>query len=145
MTRRRTCPICKGDVVRSLSQSYHDRLQSPSPTRSPRLFDDNADDVQTEAAETRNDSPSASRPVPITIPTGADYSRLGDDVEANWSGDDTQQNGGNDSDSRPAELSSSLRELSSTVSTVIWRGLEAVRHTTGLQRRPLPEDVDRDR
>lgn len=143
VTRRRTCPICKGDVVRSLSQSYHDRLQSPSPTRSPRFLD-NVDDVQTQAAETRNDSPSASRPMPISTSTPVDYSQLGDDIEANWSGDDTQQNRGI-SDSRPAELSSSLRELSSTVSTVIWRGLDAVRNTTGLQRRPLPEDVDRDR
>jgi hypothetical protein len=30
------------------------------------------------------------------------------------------------------------------VSTVVWRGFEAVRNTTGFQRRP-PDGVDRDR
>ncbi|KAK2767391.1 hypothetical protein FQN54_003547 [Arachnomyces sp. PD_36] len=52
-TRRRTCPICKGDVVR------------PGTHRS--LGRDNrgerADDVQSQAAETRNDSPSSAIPI----------------------------------------------------------------------------------
>ncbi|KAH7402783.1 hypothetical protein BKA66DRAFT_507664 [Pyrenochaeta sp. MPI-SDFR-AT-0127] len=144
VTRRRTCPICKGDVVRSLSQSYHDRLQSPSPTRSPRYLDD-ADDVQTQAAETRNDSPSASRPVPISMSGPAAYTSHDDDVEAGRRGDERRQNSRDNPESRSTELSSSLRELSSTVSTVIWRGFEAVRNTTGLQRRSPPDDVDRDR
>ncbi|KAF1841547.1 uncharacterized protein K460DRAFT_409006 [Cucurbitaria berberidis CBS 394.84] len=144
VTRRRTCPICKGDVVRSLSQSYHDRLQSPSPTRSARFLD-NVDEVQTEVAETRNESASASRPMPIALSPPVEYSPPTGDVEANWSGEDRQQSGRDIPDTRPVELSTSLRDLSSTVSTVIWRGLEAVRSSTGLQRRPLPEDVDRDR
>ncbi|OAL56536.1 hypothetical protein IQ07DRAFT_594044 [Pyrenochaeta sp. DS3sAY3a] len=144
VTRRRTCPICKGDVVRSLSQSYHDRLHSPSPTRSPRFLD-NADDIQAQAAETRNDSPSASRPLPILIPTSTDALPLDEDVEANWDNDNVRQGGRDIPETRATELSSSLRDLSSTVSTVIWRGLEAVRSSTGLQRRPPPDDVDRDR
>ena len=131
-------------MVRSLSQSYHDRLQSPSPTRSPRFLDD-VDDVQTQAVETRNDSPSASRPMPVSTSTPVELSPREDDVEANWSEDDRQHNGRYIQEARPVELSSSLRELSSTVSTVIWRGFEAVRSTTGLPRRPVPDDIDRDR
>jgi hypothetical protein len=144
VTRRRTCPICKGDVVRSLAQSYHDRSPSPSPTRST-LQLGNVDDVQALAAETRNDSPSASLPMPISTSAPVPRSTiLDDDVEANWSGDESRQATGDLPTNRAADLSSSVRDLSSTVSTVIWRGLEAVRNTTGFQRRP-PEDVDRDR
>ncbi|KAF2132402.1 hypothetical protein P153DRAFT_355010 [Dothidotthia symphoricarpi CBS 119687] len=145
VTRRRTCPICKGDVVRSLSQSYHDRMRSSSPIRSAQA-PDNVDDIQTQAIETRNDSPSASQPVPISTSAPAAYSDdVHDDVEANWSGDDTQAPPQDIPGSRVAELSSSVRDLSSTVSTVVWRGFEAVWNTTGLQRRVPPEDVDRDR
>ncbi|KAH8710206.1 hypothetical protein GQ44DRAFT_813781 [Phaeosphaeriaceae sp. PMI808] len=145
VTRRRTCPICKGDVVRSLAQSYHDRLPSPSPTRT-RLHLDNVDNIQAQAAEIRNDSPSASLPMPIsTLASASGSSRIfNDDLEANWPGNETQQASEDANTNRIPDLSSSVRDLSSTVSTVIWRGVEAVRNTTGLQRRP-PGDVDRDR
>jgi hypothetical protein len=144
VTRRRTCPICKGDVVRSLAQSYHDRSLSPSPTRAP-LRLGNVEDVQALAVETRNDSPSASLPMPISISAPTTPSRiLDDDIEANWSGDESQPVLRDLPANRTAEHSSSLRDLSSTVSTVIWRGVEVVRNTTGFQRRP-PDDVDRDR
>ncbi|KAF2738400.1 hypothetical protein EJ04DRAFT_486234 [Polyplosphaeria fusca] len=139
VTRRRTCPICKGDVVRSLSHSYRSRnLLSPSPTRSSQPLLDDMDDLQAEAAETRNDFPSASRPVPI-----AGGGNLDGDMEANWE-DDT---GEGRSISRDAltDLSSSMRNLSSSVVTTIWRGFDAVRSATGLQRRPSREEVDRDR
>lgn len=144
VTRRRTCPICKGDVVRSLAQSYHDRLPSSSPTRST-FHLGNVDDVQSEAAETRNDSPSASLPMPISSPAAGSRSRdFDDDTEANWSGDEPGQPSRDARANRTTDFSTSVRDLSSTVSTVIWRGVEAVRNTTGFQRRP-PEDVDRDR
>ncbi|KAF2786592.1 hypothetical protein K505DRAFT_289450 [Melanomma pulvis-pyrius CBS 109.77] len=148
ITRRRTCPICKGDVVRSLSQSYRDRgLRSPSPGRS-RSFD-HPDSFQVQAAETRNDSPSASRPVPISSSSTSDYSDdFGADVEANWADDgagDAEERGRDIPSERAVDLSSSVRDLSSTVSTTIWRGFEAVRSATGLQRRPSQDDVDRDR
>lgn len=144
VTRRRTCPICKGDVVRSLAQSHHDRLPSPSPTRSTRHLS-NVDEVQAQAAEIRNDSPSAS--LPLTISASAPVSRptvLDDDVEANWSDEETEPGSRGRPTNRIADLSTSFRELSSTVSTVIWHGVEAVRNTTGFQRRP-PEDIDRNR
>lgn len=146
MTRRRTCPICKGDVVRSLSQAYLDR-PDPSPS-APRLADDEhiVDPLQIQAAETHNDSPSASRPLLVSASAPSSYrTESEDDVEANWSSEERRPNARDIPGSRASELSSSVRDLSSTVSTVIWRGFDAVRSTTGLQRRPPPEDVDRDR
>lgn len=130
VTRRRTCPICKGDVVRSLSWR-HDRLQSASPARTPRGSTGN-EDVQRQAAESRNMSPSASRPMP-TSRSSETSPRPHDDIEAGWPGDDAHRSTG-----------SSLRELASSVSTVVWRGFDAVRNTAGFQR-PPPGDVDRNR
>lgn len=130
--------------MRSLSQSYHDRLRSSSPTRAPRFFD-NVEDLQSQAAETRNDSPSASRPVPISMSAPANFSVQDDDVEPGWTETATRPEERENPGPGGTELSSSLRELSSTVSTVIWRGFDAVRNTTVLQRRSPPNDVDRDR
>ncbi|KAJ8117984.1 hypothetical protein OPT61_g940 [Boeremia exigua] len=146
VTRRRTCPICKGDVVRSLSQAYLDHAGPSPPT--PRLADDDhiVDPLQIQAAETRNDSPAASRPVSLTASVPSSHrTEPDDDVEANWSGEERETLARDIPGSRAMELSTSVRELSSTVSTVIWRGFDAVRITAGLQRRPPPEDVDRDR
>lgn len=56
-TRRRTCPICKGDVVRSLARG------SASSPRYEAYHDDSDDDIQIQAAETINDSPSAALPI----------------------------------------------------------------------------------
>lgn len=145
VTRRRTCPICKGDVVRSLSQSYHDILDSSPTSRSPIPFHDNLDDIQAQAARTRNDSPSASQPVPIWPTTPQDNAPFGDDVETGWAESDARHVPRGVSGSRETEISASVRELSSTVSTMIWRGFDAVRSTAGLQRRTPPEDVDRNR
>ncbi|USP82316.1 hypothetical protein yc1106_09590 [Curvularia clavata] len=130
VTRRRTCPICKGDVVRSLSWR-HDQLQSASPTRPPQL-PTGAEGVQAQADENHDASSSSSQPVPTSRST-QNSPHLADDVEAGWSGDDSHRS--------PV---SSLRELASSVSTVVWRGFDAVRSSTGFQR-PPPEDVDRNR
>ncbi|KAF2655051.1 hypothetical protein K491DRAFT_599538 [Lophiostoma macrostomum CBS 122681] len=150
VTRRRTCPICKGDVVRSLSQSYRDRgLQSPSPTRSARFFEDEADPLQAQAAQTRNDSPSASLPLAIPSASTADLAeRLNSDIEAHWDDDRSEpgeEAGQTSPRDRVIDLSSSVSQLSSTVTTTIWRGFDAIRGATGLQRRPSHEEVDRDR
>ncbi len=56
-TRRRTCPICKGDVVRSLARG------SPSSPRYEPYRDDSDDDVQTQAAESVNNSSSSALPI----------------------------------------------------------------------------------
>lgn len=132
--------------MRSLSQAYQEHSSSPPPA--PRLADDDhiVDPLQIQAAETRNESPSASRPLSRSASIPSIYrAESEDDVEANWSGEERQPNARDIPGSRASELSTSVRDLSSTVSTVIWRGFDAVRLTTGLQRRPPPEDVDRDR
>jgi hypothetical protein len=58
-TRRRTCPICKGDVVRSLARG--------SPSSMPRYDayhdDDSDEDIQTQAAQTVNNSSSSALPI----------------------------------------------------------------------------------
>lgn len=57
-TRRRTCPICKGDVVRSLARG------SPSSPRYEAYHDDDSgDDLQAQAAETVNTSSSSALPI----------------------------------------------------------------------------------
>lgn len=61
-TRRRTCPICKGDVVRSLARG------SPSSPRYEAYHDDSDDDSQVQAA---NSSSSA-------LPIGRSYDSRSD-------------------------------------------------------------------
>ncbi|KAL1301439.1 hypothetical protein AAFC00_005692 [Neodothiora populina] len=68
-TRRRTCPICKSDVVRSIGRT------GPSPSSRPLLHDSGSedssdeavalvsDDLQEQVAETRNDDPSSTHPI----------------------------------------------------------------------------------
>src|SRR3954447_11951845 len=56
-TRRRTCPICKGDVVRSLARG------SPSSPRYEAYHDDSDDDIQTQAAQSVNNSSSSALPI----------------------------------------------------------------------------------
>lgn len=61
VNRRRTCPICKGDVVRSMARSNQhgtDQRQSGEET---------SDDVQSRAAQTVNEEPSAAIPIPIRV------------------------------------------------------------------------------
>ena len=65
-TRRRTCPICKGDVVRSLqrtssSQSYPSEDQDQY--HDDPLTEEDDLDAQERAAHSRNDSPSAALPM----------------------------------------------------------------------------------
>jgi len=56
-TRRRTCPICKGDVVRSLARG------SPSSPRYEPYHDDSDEDIQVQAAETTNNSSTSALPI----------------------------------------------------------------------------------
>jgi len=60
-TRRRTCPICKGDVVRSLARG------SPSSPRYEPYRDDSEDDYQIQAAETVNTSQTSALPIPSSL------------------------------------------------------------------------------
>lgn len=132
VTRRRTCPICKGDVVRSLSHSYHERAGSQLEGAH---VDEDEDDIQAQAAGLRNDSPSASRPLAIS----SDH--VDEDVEANWTVDGEEH--GRDI---PGERSEDTgNSVSSSAVTAIWRGFEAVGRATGIQRRPSRGELDRDR
>nr|POE89895.1 er degradation-enhancing alpha-mannosidase-like protein 3 [Quercus suber] len=67
-TRRRTCPICKGDVVRSLAR----HAEAPSSSITQDHYQDasdeesavhTAEDIQEQAATTTNDDPSSAQPV----------------------------------------------------------------------------------
>ena len=60
-TRRRTCPICKGDVVRSMAKPENKLLKASPQSRRD---NEEQDDVQVQAAQSTNDSPSAAIPIP---------------------------------------------------------------------------------
>lgn len=64
-TRRRTCPICKGDVVRSLQRANGSGSTSPRyiPYTEDGANDSDEEEAQHRAAMARNDSPSADRPI----------------------------------------------------------------------------------
>jgi len=65
-TRRRTCPSCKGDVVRSMQRSTLSRQNSyEGRVSSQRSSDDeeDEDEVQAQVANNRNDSPTAALPM----------------------------------------------------------------------------------
>ena len=55
VNRRRTCPICKGDVVRSLARGGGDGADR----------DASNEDLQSQAAEIVNDEPSSAIPIPV--------------------------------------------------------------------------------
>lgn len=111
-TRRRTCPICKGDVVRSMA---HPSPTTPAADTGAPYHDDPADDeVQVQAAETANESPSAA----IPIPREADLER-GEDMAATLVND---QDLGEASNSRSGwrGLAASL-SLSAFTGEAAWR------------------------
>lgn len=66
-TRRRTCPICKGDVVRSIGRNNAaGSLSSPAtqPLLGPSQDDaPGVDEVQEQAVSTRNYDPAANEPL----------------------------------------------------------------------------------
>lgn len=61
VNRRRTCPICKGDVVRSMARA---NLQGADQREEG---EETSDDVQTRVAQTINDEPSAAIPIPARV------------------------------------------------------------------------------
>lgn len=62
-TRRRTCPICKGDVVRSLARSSGTPSSSSPTQQQYRDESEDEDDVQEQAVTTVNEDPAAQQPV----------------------------------------------------------------------------------
>ena len=84
-TRRRTCPICKGDVVRSLAASSAPTTPSPTTTSHSHYHDiapSDPDDVQVQAAETANEAPSSAIPIPRNFDDGDLDLERGDDLAA---------------------------------------------------------------
>lgn len=55
-TRRRTCPICKGDVVRSIGNRSSNAHGSDRPSQM-------TDDIRSHITETRNDSLTSTIPI----------------------------------------------------------------------------------
>ncbi|KAL6713665.1 hypothetical protein ACLMJK_009130 [Lecanora helva] len=96
-TRRRTCPICKGDVVRSMAQPPPGAANDAINSRVQQGRQNSAD-IQTQAAETTNESPSAAIPIPRDIDL-----EQGDDMAATLVNDEDE----------------------SSVSESSWRGLSA--------------------
>ena len=96
-----------------------------------------AESNQTQPVPYHQDESSASRP--LLIQPGHNDA----DIEANWDEEDEQ--GLATPREHTGELSSSLRDISSSAVTAIWRGFEAVGRATGLQRRASREELDRDR
>ena len=82
VNRRRTCPICKGDVVRSLAKSNGSGAATTADERQE--GDETSDGVQDRVAETSNENPSSAIPIP-SINTEADDDILmledDDDIE----------------------------------------------------------------
>ncbi len=70
VTRRRTCPICKGDVVRSLArQRTTDSNDDDTDLENEddvgiRQGESTSDDIQSRVAQTVNNEPSAAIPIP---------------------------------------------------------------------------------
>ncbi|KAJ9658806.1 hypothetical protein H2201_007664 [Coniosporium apollinis] len=134
-TRRRTCPICKGDVVRSLARgsgspsrpSYRDNFGSG-------INDGGEEDVQEEAALARNDSVMANRPVSLSRAASEDEA-LYEDVER----------GDEDADEDSTERESGDEGRWAEFSAAISRSLGSLSLRMPGRRRPPQELPDRDR
>lgn len=84
VNRRRTCPICKGDVVRSMAKNGTGMGNVTTDRAHALEGEENSESVQDRVAETRNDSPSAAIPVPahgLSEPGLDDELLLDEDVE----------------------------------------------------------------
>ena len=71
VNRRRTCPICKGDVVRSMT-----RAGRGSSSDQRQQGEETSDDIQSRAAQTVNEEPTAAIPIPSRVDEDED-----DDIE----------------------------------------------------------------
>ncbi|KAI4197234.1 MAG: hypothetical protein LQ350_006065 [Teloschistes chrysophthalmus] len=114
-TRRRTCPICKGDVVRSLAKPAGRSSSQLAPSGSPSA----GEDVQVQAAESTNDSPTAA----IPIPRDAADLEQGDDMAATLVNDPPEA-----SSSRPGWRGIASLSLSAFSGEATWRQAQADRN-----------------
>ncbi|EXJ64721.1 hypothetical protein A1O7_01059 [Cladophialophora yegresii CBS 114405] len=93
VTRRRTCPICKGDVVRSMARqraphvAEGDEEEDSSAETGMRHDESTSDDIQNRVAQTVNEEPSAAIPIP-TIGREDEDIELGQDPDVPLLGGD---------------------------------------------------------
>ena len=78
VTRRRTCPICKGDVVRNMARSNSMRWEDDGLDG-----EQTSDDVQNRVAQIANEEPSSA----ITIPTSSPPPVLSDEERGDMDND----------------------------------------------------------
>ena len=121
VNRRRTCPICKGDVVRSLGQ--HRQAGSPENRIDG---EETSDDIQDRAAETRNESPSAAIPIPSAEDGEEDELLLDErDVERGHGGSGTEAQDQNARQTAPRGVSGWRNIFGSSLSALsgetVWR------------------------
>ena len=113
VNRRRTCPICKGDVVRSLAKS--NRNGSPTTTDERQEGEETSDGVQDRVAETSNENPSSAIPIPsITNDADDDILMLEDD-------DDIERGHDREAQTEPRETQTESTPASSTAGR--WRNV----------------------
>ena len=87
VTRRRTCPICKGDVVRSMARqrsadANEDENEEATETEAGlRQGEETSDDVQNRVAGTVNEEPTSAIPIPTSLARNDDDIERGQDLD----------------------------------------------------------------
>ena len=118
-TRRRTCPICKCDVVRSMAPHF-----SPSAQTRTRYADDHGshdNDFEAQTTETSIESPTSAIPIPRTV--NSDLERGNDDMAATLVNDQPQP-----SQQRRSWMDLASLSLSAFSGEAVWRQAQVDRN-----------------
>lgn len=108
VNRRRTCPICKGDVVRSMARANPQSVDQRQPG------EETSDDIQSRAAQTTNEEPSAAIPIPARLDDSED-----EDVER---GQDNEESVLSQTQERQSAWRNVIaRSLSRLSGDTVWR------------------------
>jgi hypothetical protein len=143
VTRRRTCPICKGDVVRSMArQNGGAHTEDDEADSNPAMA--TSDAIQDTVAQTTNDSPSAAIPIPIQSPlrtADEDIERGQDDPDIPLLEDESADS----SDTATAQNEGQSRRRNGERNSM-WRGIVSAsvsRLSGDTLFRPTPSDRSR--
>lgn len=118
-TRRRTCPICKCDVVRSMAPHF-----SPSAQTRTRYADDHGshdNDFEAQTMETSIESPTSAIPIPRTV--NSDLERGNDDMAATLVNDQPEP-----SQQRRSWMDLASLSLSAFSGEAVWRQAQVDRN-----------------
>lgn len=118
-TRRRTCPICKCDVVRSMAPHF-----SPSAQIRTRYADDHGshdNDFEAQAMDTSIESPSSAIPIPRSV--NSDLERGNDDMAATLVNDQPEP-----SQQRRSWMDLASLSLSAFSGEAVWRQAQVDRN-----------------